>query len=242
MATSPKPRPMAEAPKDGTLVRLFVDYTEEANPEAIAEAEAQGYAWRPHPLEDEEAAWTLGHNNLANDGADRWQFAGWCWSQDHYTQGSGTPIGWLPLHGSAEDDQVQLLRDEVTYWRQDAAARLRTAMILARAAEAEGEENRAAEIRVGILYPTRAALRNALSGDIYYPLCEHCSKPLQTGDAVYAVSDDGDCVTGEVHVDCAAPQGALPPEAYRYAESEDYGPDAIAATLAAATAFLDEEG
>jgi len=142
-------------------------------------------------------------------------------------------------------DQVTRLLDEIIYWRQDAAARLRTAMTLARAAEDKFEEDRAAEILVSIIYPTRTALANALSGDIYWPLCEGCSKPLQPGDAVYAIGDDdGDGgATGEVHIDCQDPQRAhLPPDAHRYVESEDFGPEAIAAILAKANAFLNEEG
>lgn len=70
---------MSVAPKDGTMVRLLVDYRE-------------GGA----PLDDVAKAWTIGFNNLGNTGEDLWQFAGWCWVHDHFTQGSGTPVGWLP--------------------------------------------------------------------------------------------------------------------------------------------------
>ncbi|HEY1028383.1 MAG TPA: hypothetical protein VGE28_12260 [Pseudomonas sp.] len=74
----PRWRDMATAPRDGTMVRLLVDFTE-------------------HATEDADQAPTIGANNFDNDGEDRWQFAGWCWSHDHFTQGQGEPIGWLPM-------------------------------------------------------------------------------------------------------------------------------------------------
>lgn len=74
----PRWRDMATAPRDGTLVRLLVEFTE-------------------HATEDADQAPTIGANNFENDGEDRWQFAGWCWSHDHFTQGQGEPIGWLPM-------------------------------------------------------------------------------------------------------------------------------------------------
>ncbi len=80
-------RPIETAPKDSTIIRLLVDYSAD-------EAE--------HPLEDDTLAWTIGHNsddNVGDGEGSGWQFAGWCWSHDHYTQGVGKPIGWLPLHG-----------------------------------------------------------------------------------------------------------------------------------------------
>lgn len=74
-----EPRPMGTAPRDGTMLRLLVQFDD-------------------HATEDTEGpAWTIGHNNFDNDGEDCWQFAGWCWSHDHYTSGKGTPVGWLPL-------------------------------------------------------------------------------------------------------------------------------------------------
>lgn len=75
-------QPMDTAPKDGTLVLLLIAPSEE----------------RDHALEDTaEASRTIGHNNFDNDGEDRWQFAGWCWSHDHYTEGEGMPSAWAPL-------------------------------------------------------------------------------------------------------------------------------------------------
>ncbi|MCG6541719.1 hypothetical protein MCB86_16725 [Pseudomonas sp. KSR10] len=70
---------MATAPRDGTLVQLLVEFDE-------------------HATEDTDGpAPTIGANNYDNDGEDRWQFAGWCWSHDHFTEGKGTPVGWLPI-------------------------------------------------------------------------------------------------------------------------------------------------
>ena len=50
-----------------------------------------------HATEDAPVCRTIGGNNFINDGLDQWQFAGWCWSHDHFNQGTGTVIGWLPL-------------------------------------------------------------------------------------------------------------------------------------------------
>lgn len=77
-----EPRPMDTAPCDGTMVRLLVQFTE-------------------HATEDTAGpAWTIGARNDANVGEHEWggwQFAGWCWTHDHFTEGKGTPVGWLPL-------------------------------------------------------------------------------------------------------------------------------------------------
>lgn len=138
---------------------------------------------------------------------------------------------------SAALPRLKAAEDEAIYWRQDAAARLRTALALARAAEKRGDEDHAAHLRVSILMPTRAALNNALTGDIYWPLCEGCSKPLLDGDVVYQCED-----AGEVHVDCESPQLPKPPEqSHRFERDRDYDPEGIAAALAAVTAYLREE-
>ena len=58
------------------------------------------YADGDHPLDDSTIAITIGHNNDHNVGeaeGNGWEFAGWCWTRDHYVQGKGTPIGWMPL-------------------------------------------------------------------------------------------------------------------------------------------------
>lgn len=73
-------RPMATAPKDGSLLRLLVEF------ENHATVDGEG----PQP--------TIGSNTWDNHhDFDQWQFAGWDWEQDCYTQGVGVPVGWLPL-------------------------------------------------------------------------------------------------------------------------------------------------
>lgn len=71
--------PMDTAPKDGTLLRLLVDFTDRA-------------------IDDAEGLMpTIGCNQFKNTGVDEWQFVGWCWSHDHFTDGEGTPVGWMPM-------------------------------------------------------------------------------------------------------------------------------------------------
>ncbi|HRO03129.1 MAG TPA: hypothetical protein PLS69_05950 [Terricaulis sp.] len=77
--------PIDTAPKDGTLVRLRVDYSGEG----------------AHALWDTERfGWTIGFNNFQHDEIDAWKFAGWDWAQDEFVEGRGTPVGWLPFHGA----------------------------------------------------------------------------------------------------------------------------------------------
>lgn len=73
-------QPMQTAPRDGTIIRLLVQFED-------------------HPLEDDNTKplWTIGGNSFDNTGEDLWQFAGWCWTHDRFTDGVGTPVGWLPL-------------------------------------------------------------------------------------------------------------------------------------------------
>lgn len=88
-------RDMASAPRDGTMLRLLVRFEE-------------------HSTEDDEDAPTIGANNFDNDGEDRWQFAGWCWSHDHFVDGKGEPIGWLPMFDEpmrTDPGEVERLRD-----------------------------------------------------------------------------------------------------------------------------------
>jgi len=85
----PQWRDMATAPKDGTLVRLLVEFED-------------------HSTEDETEAPTIGANNFDNDEQDEWLFAGWCWTHDHWTQGKGTPVGWLPMIDTAPPELAEL--------------------------------------------------------------------------------------------------------------------------------------
>jgi hypothetical protein len=74
---------MGTAPKDGTLLRLLVDYREDG----------------ANAIEDAGLAWTIGFNNLQDTDEDRWDFAGWNWEQDCFTQGEGEVVGWAPFYG-----------------------------------------------------------------------------------------------------------------------------------------------
>lgn len=69
-------RPMEMAPRDGSMLRLLVQFEEHATEDTT------------------EPAWTIG---AYSEGADCWQFAGWCWTHDHFTEGRGAPVGWLPM-------------------------------------------------------------------------------------------------------------------------------------------------
>lgn len=79
-----RPLPIKDAPRDGTMLRLLVDY---------------GDVWDgDHPLEDSgDPSWTFGFNNLANTGEDEWQFVGWSWQQDIFCDGRGKPIAFAYL-------------------------------------------------------------------------------------------------------------------------------------------------
>jgi hypothetical protein len=77
---------MDDAPKDGQLLWLKVDYTD-----------------GDYPLEDAQVAWTIGFNNLDDTGEDEWQFAGWNWCQDCFTEGAGKVIDWRPLPKPEEE-------------------------------------------------------------------------------------------------------------------------------------------
>lgn len=75
--------PIDSAPKDGTMMMLWVDYG--------------GLSGSGNPLFDATYAWTIGFNNFENTGEDHWEFAGWSWNHDTFVPGAGEPIGWSPL-------------------------------------------------------------------------------------------------------------------------------------------------
>jgi len=84
----PEPRAIDTAPRDGTMLRLWVRYPE-------------GASWTP--LDDARESWTIGFNNFDNTEEDRWQVVGWCWSHDHLVEAANDVevLGWLPFHGDA---------------------------------------------------------------------------------------------------------------------------------------------
>lgn len=79
---------IATAPKDGTMLRLLVNFTANAT-------------------EDHQICATIGANNFDNDGEDVWQFAGWNWTHDCFTQGEGTAILWMPMISVYAASQAQ---------------------------------------------------------------------------------------------------------------------------------------
>lgn len=82
-------KPINTAPRDGTIIRLLVEFKENS-------------------LEDtSDSVQTIGHSNSDHDQENEWQFAGWCWTHDIYTQGKGVPIGWLPFADQVVADPVQ---------------------------------------------------------------------------------------------------------------------------------------
>lgn len=76
---------MVQAPKDGTMLRLLVQ-------PGLAEDDG----WTPF-ADSSEPYVTVGFNALSDTGEDEWQFAGWDWSHDCFTDGAGTVIGWQPF-------------------------------------------------------------------------------------------------------------------------------------------------
>lgn len=65
-------RPIEEAPKDGTMLRL------------LCKSGA-------HPLADDDIYETIGFNSFDDSGIDEWQMAGWNWCHDKFCKGDGIP-------------------------------------------------------------------------------------------------------------------------------------------------------
>jgi hypothetical protein len=74
-------RPIETAPKDGALIALLVESDTEE--------------WTP--TQDAMEYVTIGSNSRDLNDIDEWTFAGWCWCNDHFTEGYGKPIKWAPL-------------------------------------------------------------------------------------------------------------------------------------------------
>jgi hypothetical protein len=89
--------PMDTAPRDGTLIRLLVRFTE-------------------HATEDtSEPCPTIGAWPATGDDDSAFQFAGWCWNHDHFCEGQGEPIGWLPMLAPLAAGRVGVA--ELVAWR-----------------------------------------------------------------------------------------------------------------------------
>lgn len=98
---APAARPVVTAPRDGRMLRLLVDYSGED---------------AAHALEDALQGWTIGFNNSDNDEEAEWQFAGWCWSHDHFNEGRGRVIGWLPFHPEADEEARYFITGDDEQW------------------------------------------------------------------------------------------------------------------------------
>lgn len=75
-------QPIETAPKDDTLVLLLLARDDAFDNGIESEAD--------------HLPRTIGHNNFEHDGIDKWQFSGWNWENDYYTEGLGTPTHWMP--------------------------------------------------------------------------------------------------------------------------------------------------
>lgn len=74
-------RDMATAPRDGTMLRLLVNFTDHSTSD------------HGHNLQ----APTIGYNLYDDCAEDRWNFAGENWDGSGFTDGQGEPVGWLPM-------------------------------------------------------------------------------------------------------------------------------------------------
>ncbi|MCC3679189.1 hypothetical protein LLE81_00060 [Staphylococcus epidermidis] len=103
-------RPMESAPKDGTLLRLLVEFDDCA-------------------IDDGEGPFaTVGQNFLDTTGEDAWQFVGWDWEQDVFVDGIGRPVGWMPMLAAPPQpaaqgeygDAYQGAREDLAIWKRRA--------------------------------------------------------------------------------------------------------------------------
>lgn len=78
-------QPIHTAPRDGQMLWLWVKYPDVTRAPWV-------------PLGDHMEGWTLGFNSFDHTGIDEWQFVGWHWSQDCFTDASapeyGKPLRW----------------------------------------------------------------------------------------------------------------------------------------------------
>lgn len=91
------PRPMSTAPRDGSMIRLLVQFTEHGT--------SDGFGSGP--------AWTIGANTYDDSGDDEWFIAGWNWQQDCFTAGEGEPLGWLPMLSAPAPDEREIAADAI---------------------------------------------------------------------------------------------------------------------------------
>lgn len=81
--------PISEAPLDGTMLWLLVDYS-------------NGGA----PLEDAQICATIGFNSRDTSGEDEWKFVGWSFEQGGFCQGSGEVLGFQYIGFDLDHDEA----------------------------------------------------------------------------------------------------------------------------------------
>jgi DNA-binding IscR family transcriptional regulator len=101
----------------------------------------------------------------------------------------------LSLRGAgAVSDKIADLREEVAFWRRDAAARLWAACASYRNPNASDADR--LRIAVSQIMPMLAAFRDADAKHWFHSSCETCGAPIRAGEeyAVASVGDEGDAV------------------------------------------------
>lgn len=78
-------RSMDSAPKDGRMLRLLIQR---------GDVDRGAWASFADSLDPYE---TIGFNALSDTLEDEWQFAGWDWCHDCFTDGAGEIVGWKPF-------------------------------------------------------------------------------------------------------------------------------------------------
>jgi hypothetical protein len=96
--------PMDTAPTNGQMVRLLVDFEDNS-------------------LEDtDQPVWTIGACYASDAEEEVWQFAGWNWSHDCFTEGHGKPVGWLPMLEPEPKQAKTVMSIPLSYGHLDANA------------------------------------------------------------------------------------------------------------------------
>lgn len=104
-----------------------------------------------------------------------------------------------PCHCRPEVEAESSAREEVQFWRADAAARLMLATGAYRIAQKVRDAAAAIDVKVNKIDPILHAFRDADAG-AFSVLCEGCGRPLSDGQPVVHFED-----AGYVHVDCGEP-------------------------------------
>lgn len=96
---------LAAAPKDGTLLKLLVNWTAGEWDPFEDETTDGNASW--FPLEDKRACWTIGFWDEVNAA---WQIVGWCWLHDRFVDTKAPQVlAWAPFLTDDEKQTVDLL-------------------------------------------------------------------------------------------------------------------------------------